>query len=60
MNIGDIAQRTGVSRSTVSYALSGRRSVSTQTEQRIQAARHWAESFLPRLLLSSFLLSEAL
>jgi DNA-binding LacI/PurR family transcriptional regulator len=37
MNIGDIARRAGVSRSTVSYALSGRRSVSTETKQRIQA-----------------------
>jgi DNA-binding LacI/PurR family transcriptional regulator len=37
MNIGEIARRAGVSRSTVSYALSGRRSVSTATRQRIQA-----------------------
>ena len=37
MNIGEIAQRAGVSRSTVSYALSGRRPVSTGTRQRIQA-----------------------
>ena len=37
MNIGEIARRAGVSRSTVSYALSGRRSVSTETKQRIQA-----------------------
>jgi DNA-binding LacI/PurR family transcriptional regulator len=37
MNIGEIARRAGVSRSTVSYALSGRRSVSAQTKQRIQA-----------------------
>ena len=36
MNIGEIARRAGVSRSTVSYALSGRRSVSAQTKQRIQ------------------------
>ncbi|MEV4282057.1 LacI family DNA-binding transcriptional regulator [Actinoplanes xinjiangensis] len=37
MNIGEIARRAGVSRSTVSYALSGRRSVSTATRRRIQA-----------------------
>jgi DNA-binding LacI/PurR family transcriptional regulator len=37
MNIGEIAQRAGVSRSTVSYVLSGRRSVSAGTRQRIQA-----------------------
>ncbi|GIM93674.1 LacI family DNA-binding transcriptional regulator [Paractinoplanes toevensis] len=37
MNIGEIARRAGVSRSTVSYALSGRRSVSPETKQRIQA-----------------------
>ncbi|WP_127501881.1 LacI family DNA-binding transcriptional regulator [Actinoplanes solisilvae] len=37
MNIGEIARRAGVSRSTVSYALSGRRSVSAETKQRIQA-----------------------
>lgn len=37
MNIGEIARRSGVSRSTVSYALSGKRSVSEATRQRIQA-----------------------
>jgi DNA-binding LacI/PurR family transcriptional regulator len=37
MNIGEIARRAGVSRSTVSYALSGKRSVSEQTRHRIQA-----------------------
>jgi DNA-binding LacI/PurR family transcriptional regulator len=37
MNIGEIARRAGVSRSTVSYALSGKRSVSEETRQRIQA-----------------------
>jgi DNA-binding LacI/PurR family transcriptional regulator len=37
MNIGDIARRAGVSRSTVSYALSGRRPVSAETKQRIHA-----------------------
>lgn len=36
MNIGEIAQRAGVSRSTVSYALSGKRTVSEQTRARIQ------------------------
>ena len=37
MNIGEIARRAGVSRSTVSYALSGKRAVSPQTQRRIQA-----------------------
>ncbi len=37
MNIGEIAKRSGVSRSTVSYALSGKRPVSEQTRRRIQA-----------------------
>lgn len=37
MNIGEIARRAGVSRSTVSYALSGKRAVSEVTRQRIQA-----------------------
>ena len=37
MNIGEIARRAGVSRSTVSYALSGRRPVGPETKQRIQA-----------------------
>jgi len=37
MNIGEIARRAEVSRSTVSYALSGRRSVSPETKKRIQA-----------------------
>jgi DNA-binding LacI/PurR family transcriptional regulator len=36
MNIGQIAQRAGVSRSTVSYALSGKRPVSAATRERIQ------------------------
>ncbi|MFJ7048692.1 LacI family transcriptional regulator [Streptomyces sp. JV178] len=36
MNIGEIAQRAGVSRSTVSYALSGKRPVSDETRERIQ------------------------
>ena len=35
MNIGEIAKRAGVSRSTVSYALSGKRPVSAATAQRI-------------------------
>jgi DNA-binding LacI/PurR family transcriptional regulator len=35
MNIGEIARRAGVSRSTVSYALSGKRPVSAATVQRI-------------------------
>src|SRR5690606_38368597 len=37
MNIGEIAKRSGVSRSTVSYALSGKRPVSEATGRRIQA-----------------------
>ncbi|BCY11536.1 LacI family DNA-binding transcriptional regulator [Actinoplanes sp. L3-i22] len=37
MNIGEIARRAGVSRSTVSYALSGKRSVTEETKRRIQA-----------------------
>lgn len=36
MSIGEIARRAGVSRSTVSYALSGKRSVSDGTKRRIQ------------------------
>src|SRR4051794_19474601 len=36
MNIGEIARRAGVSRSTVSYALSGKRPVATATRKRIQ------------------------
>ena len=37
MNIGEIAKRAGVSRSTVSYALTGKRPVSEETKRRIQA-----------------------
>ncbi len=37
MNIGEIAKRSGVARSTVSYALSGKRPVSEETRRRIQA-----------------------
>jgi DNA-binding LacI/PurR family transcriptional regulator len=37
MNIGEIARRAGVSRSTVSYALSGKRAVSEEKRRRIQA-----------------------
>ncbi|GAA1383971.1 LacI family DNA-binding transcriptional regulator [Catellatospora chokoriensis] len=36
MNIGEIARLAGVSRSTVSYALSGRRTVSDETRKRIE------------------------
>ena len=36
MDIGEIARRSGVARSTVSYALSGKRAVSEATRQRIQ------------------------
>ncbi|WP_194891747.1 LacI family DNA-binding transcriptional regulator [Catenulispora pinisilvae] len=35
MNIGEIARRSGVSRSTVSYALSGKRPVAAATRRRI-------------------------
>lgn len=37
-NIGDVARHLGVSRSTVSYALSGKRPVSTEMKARIDAA----------------------
>jgi DNA-binding LacI/PurR family transcriptional regulator len=36
LNIGEIARRAGVSRSTVSYALSGKRPLSAATRRRIQ------------------------
>lgn len=36
MNIGEIARRAGVSRSTVSYALSGKRPVASSTRRRVQ------------------------
>jgi DNA-binding LacI/PurR family transcriptional regulator len=36
MNIGEIARQAGVSRSTVSYALSGKRPVAAATRKRIQ------------------------
>ena len=36
MNIGEIARLAGVSRSTVSYALTGRRTVSEETRKRIE------------------------
>lgn len=35
MNIAEVARRCGVSRSTVSYALSGKRTISAETRQRI-------------------------
>jgi DNA-binding LacI/PurR family transcriptional regulator len=37
-NIEDVARRAGVSRSTVSYALSGKRSISRETRERVEAA----------------------
>src|SRR5215469_8521490 len=37
LNIGEVARRSGVSRSTVSYALSGKRPVSAATRQRIKS-----------------------
>ncbi|MBF4461305.1 MULTISPECIES: LacI family DNA-binding transcriptional regulator [unclassified Rathayibacter] len=36
--IGDVAKAAGVSRSTVSYAISGKRAISPDTRRRIQAA----------------------
>ncbi len=36
--IGDVAQFAGVSRSTVSYALSGKRAISRETRERIESA----------------------
>lgn len=40
VNIGDVARELGVSRSTVSYALSGKRSVSADTRRRVEEAVH--------------------
>jgi DNA-binding LacI/PurR family transcriptional regulator len=37
-NIEDVARRAGVARSTVSYALSGKRSISRETRERVEAA----------------------
>ena len=36
--IEDVARRAGVARSTVSYALSGKRSISAETRHRIERA----------------------
>ena len=38
VTIGDVASRAGVSRSTVSYVLSGKRSISAETRRRIEDA----------------------
>lgn len=38
--IGDVALLAGVSRSTVSYALSGKRAISRETRERIESAIH--------------------
>ncbi|MEU6549629.1 LacI family DNA-binding transcriptional regulator [Streptomyces sp. NPDC046915] len=40
VKITDVARRAGVSPSTVSYALSGKRPISEETRQRIEAAIH--------------------
>jgi DNA-binding LacI/PurR family transcriptional regulator len=37
-NIGDVAREAGVSRSTVSYVLSGKRTISQETKDRVHAA----------------------
>ena len=37
MNIGEIARRAGVSRSTVSYVLSGKRHIGESTRARVMA-----------------------
>ena len=37
MNIGEVARLAGVSRSTVSYVLSGKRQVTDATRQRVLA-----------------------
>lgn len=37
-NIGDVAKLLGVSRSTVSYALSGKRTISSEMKERVDAA----------------------
>ncbi|MFE9772866.1 LacI family DNA-binding transcriptional regulator [Streptomyces sp. NPDC005931] len=38
MGITDVARRAGVSPSTVSYALSGKRPISDETRRRVRAA----------------------
>ncbi|MEO5921964.1 MAG: LacI family DNA-binding transcriptional regulator, partial [Pseudolysinimonas sp.] len=38
VTIGDVAREAGVSRSTVSYALTGKRSISRETRDRIDEA----------------------
>ncbi|WP_207931268.1 LacI family DNA-binding transcriptional regulator [Streptomyces sp. 8K308] len=38
MTIGDVARAAGVSRSTVSYALSGKRTISDETRRRVEEA----------------------
>ncbi|MGY0067664.1 LacI family DNA-binding transcriptional regulator [Streptomyces sp. QTS137] len=40
VKITDVARRAGVSPSTVSYALSGKRPISDETRRRVQAAAH--------------------
>lgn len=46
MNIGEIARQAGVSRSTVSYVLSGKRQIGEQTRQRVMAIIEQA-SYVP-------------
>jgi len=52
VDIGEIAQRAGVARSTVSYALSGKRPISAATRARIEAVMAEAD-FVPNAAAQS-------